>query len=192
MGLKARELEGRPQGAPGGGEANGNDSYLDEHLHVHERLGQDGETGAQEHLTGRVRHDGTRGPTDRRNHQATKPAPDHVPGPLASLAPPAARAHAHTARASPPSPRPPPRPEKRQALARRPRGLGRMRLVVGSAPSSGKGSLSCACAGRKHWEEERAWSLGVGDPESQGKVRRILRIERILPFDSPLCFASAT
>ena len=39
VGLKARELEGRPQGAPGGGEANGNDSYLDEHLHVHERLG---------------------------------------------------------------------------------------------------------------------------------------------------------
>lgn len=46
------------------GEGQGNDSYLDEHFHVHERLGQDGETGAQEHLTGRVRHDGTRGRTD--------------------------------------------------------------------------------------------------------------------------------
>jgi hypothetical protein len=35
-------------------------SHLDEHFHIHE---QDGETGVQEHLTGRVRHDGTRGQT---------------------------------------------------------------------------------------------------------------------------------
>lgn len=71
-----------------GGEGKGDDSYLDEHFHVHERLGQDGETGAQEHLTGRVRHDGTRGRTDRRSHQATQPVPDHVSGAPASLARP--------------------------------------------------------------------------------------------------------
>lgn len=189
VGLKAKELEQRPQRAPGG-EGNG-DSYLDENLHVHERLGQDGETGAQEYLTGRVRHDGTRGPTDRRNHRATEPALGHVPGPPASPARPR-RARTHTpAGAAPPSPRPPRRLEKRQALARPGRGLGRMRLVVGSAPSTGKGSLSCACAGRKRREEERAWSWAVGDPESKGKVRRRI-IERILPYGSPLCLASAT
>lgn len=46
-------------------EGQGDDSYLHEHFHVHERLGQDGETGAQEYLTGHVRHRGTGGRTDR-------------------------------------------------------------------------------------------------------------------------------
>lgn len=118
-----RRGQRRPNRAPRR-EGNGDDSYLDEHLHVHERLGQDGETGAQEHLTGRVRHDGTRGRTDRRSHQATEPVPDHVPGPPASLAR-RRRARTHgLARAAPPRPRPPPRPEKRQALASLLRGRG--------------------------------------------------------------------
>lgn len=96
---------------------NGDDSYLDEHLHVHERLGQDGETGAQEHLTGRVRHDGTRGRTDRPSHLATKPAPDHWPAR-------GARARTPSGARLSPRPRPPRRPEKRLTLARPRKGLG--------------------------------------------------------------------
>lgn len=34
-------------------------SHLDEHLHIHELLGQDGEIRAQEHLTGHNSHKGT-------------------------------------------------------------------------------------------------------------------------------------
>lgn len=100
-GLEAGEVVPEGRGRPGtqarravttrqdaGRQGQGDDSYLDEHFHVHERLGQDGETGAQEHLTGRVRHDGTRGRTDRRSHQATQPVPDHVSRARASLARP--------------------------------------------------------------------------------------------------------
>ena len=109
-----------------GGERDGDDSYLDEHLHVHERLGQDGEAGAQEHLTGCVRHDGTRGQTDRPSHQATEPLPYHVPGPPASLARPR-RAHTHArtgARLSAQSP--PTAPPGETAGAREPaQGSGR-------------------------------------------------------------------
>lgn len=139
------------------GEGNGEDSYLDEHLHVHERLGQDGETGAQEHLTGRVRHDGTRGRTDRRSHQATEPVPDHVPGPPASLAC-LRRARARTQRRAPLRPVPAHRHAPRNGRRSR-AGAG---VGAGLMPSTRNGSFSCACAGWKGpGEEEWAWQWGV-------------------------------
>lgn len=92
-------------------EGQGDDSYLDEHFHVHERLGQDGETGAQEHLTGRVRHDGTRGRTDGQTESPSGTAGSRSRvGGAGFTGPPAAR--------RPLRPRPRSRPKKRQALAR--------------------------------------------------------------------------
>lgn len=99
---KTRGGWNRPSGTVGSGDptghwaggGNGGDSYLDEHFHVHERLGQDGETGAQEHLTGRVRHDGNRGRTDGPSDQAGPRSRARTPASLAR--PPAARKHART------------------------------------------------------------------------------------------------
>lgn len=118
-------------GPDAGGEGESDDSYLDEHFHVHERLGQDGETGAQEHLTGRVRHDGTRGRTDRQTESpsATAGSRSRVRG-AGFTGPPAAR---------PPAQAPPTAPPKETAGAREgPPGAGlmggaRMRLGEGSA-----------------------------------------------------------
>lgn len=149
-----------------GGEGSGDDSYLDEHFHVHERLRQDGETGAQEHLTGRVRHDGTRGRTDRPSHQATEPVADHVQGPPAPLARPrSARARARARTGAPgPRPRPLPLPEKRQALANGRWGAGRgqkrMRSVVGLTPSTGSEFLLRMRTCNRREGEAREWQWG--------------------------------
>lgn len=100
-------------------EGQGDDSYLHEHFHVHERLGQDGETGAQEYLTGHVRHRGTRtrGRTDRQTESPSGTAGSRSRvGGAGFTGPSAARRLLR--------PRPLSRPKKRQALARGRTGRG--------------------------------------------------------------------